>query len=514
MCQDKHFKEQLNRCIFSNFNTFGLFQIQKQMSLISVLKKYPTNFWVANAMELFERWAWYGFYIVFALYLTNSTDTGALGFSQAQKGMIMGVGTAFLYLLPILTGTLADRFGYRKTLFIAYTIYTIVFLLIPIFKSYASVFVIYLLLAIGAALFKPIISATVAKTTDKETSSIGFGIFYLMVNIGAFIGPFVTGFVRKFSWDYVFYSSAAVIAVNFILVTFFYKEPVQNSTSKEPKTTFGQQIKLAFSNILQALLDWRFSLFLLIISIFWTMFYQFYMSLPVFIDQWVNTSIVFDALLRFWPWLAHQLGTTQGTIPAEYLMNVDAGAIILFQILISYVAMRYKPLSAMVVGILIASIGLGLSLATQNGLFVVVALLIFSVGEMSSSPKITEYIGRIAPPDKTALYMGCSFIPVAVGSLLAGIVSGNVYQNISDKILLTQKEIALRGIDLPAIEGHFTKNDYFSSAATKMNMNADQLTQFLWDKYHPSSFWLVVVGIGATASALLFLYDQFIIRKR
>jgi MFS family permease len=115
--------------------------------------------------------------------------------------MIMGVGTAFLYLLPILTGTLADRFGYRKTLFIAYTIYTIVFLLIPIFKSYASVFVIYLLLAIGAALFKPIISATVAKTTDKETSSIGFGIFYLMVNIGAFIGPFVTGFVRKFSWD-------------------------------------------------------------------------------------------------------------------------------------------------------------------------------------------------------------------------------------------------------------------------------------------------------------------------
>ena len=122
MCQDKHFKEQLNRCIFSNFNTFGLFQIQKQMSLISVLKKYPTNFWVANAMELFERWAWYGFYIVFALYLTNSTDTGALGFSQAQKGMIMGVGTAFLYLLPILTGTLADRFGYRKTLFIAYTI--------------------------------------------------------------------------------------------------------------------------------------------------------------------------------------------------------------------------------------------------------------------------------------------------------------------------------------------------------------------------------------------------------
>jgi len=494
--------------------TFGNFQIFNCMSVISVLKKYPTTFWVANLMELFERWAWYGFYIIFALYLTNSTDTGALGFSQTQKGLIMGIGTAFLYLLPIATGALSDRIGYRKTLFIAYTIYTIVFLMIPMFKSYATVFAIFLLLAVGAALFKPIISATVAKTTDEETSSMGFGIFYMMVNIGGFIGPFVTGFVRKFSWDYVFYSSAAVIAVNFFLVAFFYKEPIQKNTTKQESYTFRQQVNNIFANIRKALSDWRFSLFLLIISIFWTMYLQFYMSLPVFIDQWVNTSIVFDFLLSVWPWLAHQLGTAEGTIPAEYIMNVDSGAIILLQILISYIVMRYKPLSAMIVGILIASIGLGLSLATQNGLFLIVALLIFSIGEMSSSPKITEYIGRIAPSDKTALYMGCSFIPVAIGNIFAGIVSGNVYQNLSDKITLTQKEIAARGIDLPAIGEKFSKNDYFSSAASKMNMNADQLTQYLWDKYEPSSFWFVVLGIGVTASALLFLYDQFIIKKR
>lgn len=484
------------------------------MSLISVLKKYPTTFWVANTMELFERWAWYGFYIIFALYLTNSTDEGALGFSQTQKGLIMGIGTAFLYLLPILTGALSDRIGYRKTLFIAYTIYTIAFLLIPIFKSYATVFAIFLLLAIGAALFKPIISATVAKTTDDETSSIGFGIFYMMVNIGAFIGPFVTGFVRKFSWDYVFYSSAAVIAVNFILLVFFYKEPVQKNTDDQQRFSVKKQINIIFGNIGKALSDWRFTLFLVIISGFWTMYLQFYMTLPVFIDQWVNTSIVYDFLIRYWPWLANQLGTAEGKIPAEYIMNVDAGFIILFQIAISYIVMRYKPLSAMIVGILIASIGLGLSLATQNGLFIIVALFIFSVGEMSSSPKITEYIGRIAPSDKTALYMGCSYIPLALGNIFAGIVSGNVYQNLSDKITLTQKEIAVRGIDLPAIGDQFTKNDFFRSAATKMNMSTDQLTQYLWDKYEPSSFWFVVLGIGVASSAILLIYDQFIIKKR
>ena len=484
------------------------------MSIITLLKRYPTTFWIANMMELFERWAWYGFYIIFALYLTGSTDEGALGFSQTQKGLIMGIGTAFLYLLPIITGALSDRIGYRKTLYIAYTIYTVVFLLIPIFKSFNSVFIIYLLLAIGAALFKPIIAATVTKTTDAQTSSIGFGIFYMMVNIGGFIGPFVTGFVRKFSWDYVFYSSALVIALNFILLTFFYKEPVQKNTANMQRYTFMEQIRHIFANIGKALSDWRFTLFLVIIAGFWTMYMQFYMTLPVFIDQWVNTAMLYDFLNSYWPWLAHQLGTTEGTIPAEYILNVDAGYIILFQIAVSAIAMRYKPLSAMIAGILIASIGLGLSMATQNSLFIVVALLVFSIGEMMSSPKITEYIGRIAPSDKTALYIGCSYIPVALGNLFAGIVSGNVYQNISDKITLTQKEMLSRHLDLPAISGQFTKNDYFRSAAEKMSMNNDQLTQFLWDKYHPSSFWYVVTGIGVIASAVLFFYDKFILKRR
>ena len=484
------------------------------MSLIHVFKKFPRTFWIANIMELFERWAWYGFYIIFALYLTNSTDEGALGFSQTQKGMIMGIGTAFLYLLPILTGALSDRIGYRKTLFLAYSIYTIVFLLIPIFKSYAAVFTIYLLLAIGAALFKPIISATVAKTTDEETSSIGFGIFYMMVNIGAFIGPFVTGFVRKYSWDYVFYSSAAVIAFNFILVAFFFKEPIKKDENSNGKPSIKKQLGLIFQSIFKALSDWRFALFLLIISGFWTMYYQFYMSLPVFIDQWVDTKIVFDFLQNYWPWLAHQLGSAEGTVPAEYIMNVDAGYIILFQIVISSIAMRYKPLHAMMAGILIASVGLGLSLATQNGLYIIIALFIFSIGEMSSSPKITEYIGRIAPMDKTALYMGCSFIPVALGNIFAGIVSGNIFQNLSDKITLTKKELIYRGIDIQSIGEHFTKNEYFNQAALKMKMDNNQLTQYLWDKYNPSSFWLVVLGIGIFASASLLLYDQFIVRKK
>jgi len=484
------------------------------MKAIKVFKKFPATFWVANSMELFERWAWYGFYILFAIYLTGSTDEGGLGFSQSQKGIMMGIGTALLYFLPLITGAISDRIGYKKTLFIAYIIYTTAFLLMPLFKSYATVFIMYLYLAIGAALFKPIISATVAKTTDKETSSIGFGIFYMMVNIGAFVGPFVTSYLRNnYGWNYVFYASSSVIAFNLVLLTLFYKEPQHGERKEKIQEPLTKTLKAVFNNIGVALSDWKFVIFLLLIAGFWTMYNQLFFTLPVFIDQWGDTTTVFNFLEKWWPWLAHRIGTEHGTIPAELLVNVDAGFIILFQIVISSIAMRFRPLNAMIVGILIASIGMGLTLTTQNGIYIVIAILIFAVGEMSSSPKITEYIGRIAPSDKTALYMGCSFLPVALGNFFAGFISGGVYENMSDKISLAQKEMATRGIDIHAIDNTFSKNDYLAAAAKETGMNLQEFTQFLWDKYEPSSIWLVVAGIGFGATILLFLYDRIILKK-
>ncbi len=182
------------------------------MGIGRTFKKFPKTFWVANSIELFERWAWYGFFMLFANYLTGSSDMGGLELSQAEKGHIMGFGTAFLYFLPVLTGSIADKIGYKKVLFISFVIYTTAFIALPMFDSFWGVFAIYLYLAVGAALFKPVISATIAKTTTNETSSIGFGIFYMMVNIGAFIGPLVTLlFIKDNSYDFVFYISAGVV---------------------------------------------------------------------------------------------------------------------------------------------------------------------------------------------------------------------------------------------------------------------------------------------------------------
>ncbi|KAA6318642.1 Di-/tripeptide transporter, partial [termite gut metagenome] len=198
---------------------------------MNIFSKFPRTFWVANTIELMERWAWYGFFMLFANYLTGSSDLGGLEFSQSQKGIIMGVGTGILYFLPVLTGAIADRYGYRRVLFLAFIVYTSAFILFPMFSSFTGVFLIFLYLALGAALFKPIISATVAKTTTNETASIGFGIFYMMVNIGAFFGPLVTLLFKDSSSHLIFYVSAGMIAVNFILLL-FYKEPLREEKQK------------------------------------------------------------------------------------------------------------------------------------------------------------------------------------------------------------------------------------------------------------------------------------------
>jgi len=478
--------------------------------LQKVFKKYPSAFWVANTMELFERWAWYGMFMLLALYLTKSTDTGALGFSQEQKGYLMGPVVAILYFMPLITGAIADRYGYKNVLIISYLIMSSGYFLMGIFKTYFSIYLVFIYVAVGAALFKPIISATIAKTTDDETSSIGFGIFYMMVNIGAFIGPVVASKMRWFDWQYVFITSSIVILVNLLIVIFFFKEPYH----KKSVIPLGQSIKQIFKNIWLAVSDLKLLVFLLIIIGFWSMYNQLFYTLPVFIDQWMDTSVLYDAISGFSPKLATAVGTTEGTIAPEMLTNIDAFYIIVFQILVSAFVMRFKPLNAMMSGILVNAIGLALTFSTNNPFYLFISILIFGLGEMASSPKITEYIGKIAPREKVALYMGASFLPMAGGNFFAGILSGDVYGSMSDKITLLQREVEIRALDLPEISGSFTQSEYFLRAGELMGMNQHELTTYLWNTYHPGNIWMVFAGIGLGTVILLFLYDRFILSKK
>jgi len=473
---------------------------------MGVISKFPRTFWVANVIELFERWAWYGFFMLFANYLTGSSDLGGLEFSQSQKGLIMGVGTGILYFLPVLTGAIADRYGYKRVLFLAFIIYTSAFILLPMFSTFTGVFLMYLYLAIGAALFKPVISATIAKTTTEETSSIGFGIFYMMVNIGAFFGPMVT-LLFKGSSHLIFYVSAGIIALNFILL-FFYNEPPREEARKEDSLwkTFGD----IFRNMASIFKDSKFIIFLLIVAGFWTMYNQLFFTLPVFISQWVDTSALYNFFNTYIPFISANYSPAPGVLDAEFITNLDAMYIILFQIIVSSIVMKLKPLKSMMSGFLVCAIGMSLTLVSQNVLFTMVAILIFALGEMAGSPKITEYIGRIAPSDKKALYMGYSFIPVFLGNVFAGFISGNVYQSMSDKVTITQKFATEKGLQIT--EG-LSNNAYFEEVARQVSLTPQELTNYLWEIYEPSRMWIVILTIGAAAAICLFLFDRITSRK-
>ena len=170
---------------------------------------FPLPFWSANVLEIFERMAWYGFYAVSSLYLTGDRANGGLGLSSGDRGVIQAIVTFLLYLFPAVFGALADRYGFKKMFMASFLVMAPSYLMLQFAQGFWSFLLVYTVVGIGHGMFKPVVIATVAKTTNEKTGSMGFGIFYMMVNIGGFLGPIVAGIVRGAGWQYVFYASAA-----------------------------------------------------------------------------------------------------------------------------------------------------------------------------------------------------------------------------------------------------------------------------------------------------------------
>lgn len=478
------------------------------MSISTTTKSFPKTFWIANSMELFERWAYYGMFAVLSVYLTDPVSKGGLGFSQEQRGLMQAVVTAVLYLLPILGGAIADRFGYRKVLLAAFVTLASGYFAMGQFHAYVPVFISFLVVAVGGAIFKPIIVATVSKTTAKGSETLGFGIFYMIVNIGGFIGPWAASKMRDISWEYVFIMCSAVIIINLILL-FFYKEPAKE---KKEDQTLAQALNQILTNTLIVLKDTKFVMFLVIMVGFWVMYMQMFFTVPVYITQWVDTSVIYNKL----GFLQAVFGSEDeglGVIRPEMMINIPAFIIILFQVIVSNKLSGIKPIRTMIVGILVVALAFVQMRYYLNGWFIALSLVTLAFGEMASSPRIQEYISSIAPKEKVALYMGYSFLPLAGGNLLGGLLSGNLYGSLSDKYTMLRKYMAENG--------HYQLNEMaemddgvlFNTSLEMLNMNAQQLTKILYDTYQPGTIWLVFVSIGLGTAFLLFLYNKFVLKE-
>lgn len=378
--------------------------------------KFPKVFWVANSVEVLERFAYYGIYMSFGIYMTE------LGFSKGDLGAVQSIFLALSYLVPLFSGTFADRYGFKKMLLISYLAYLPAILLLILTQTFNGIALTMLTIGFAAGLFKPLISSTVRATTDSTNKTLGFGIFYQMVNLGASLGPIIMGKLRGWSWDYVFYTAAATVGLMFIITLLFYKEP--------DRELAGATLKQKFRDMGEALSDLKFLSFLTLLGVFfWLPFWAFFNVLAVYINDYMDTASLYESVRMV-------LGTGLARIissQSEGVWRLNAEAIshtgyiiIVFQLLISRIFEKRAAIPSFMIGLLIAASGfviLGLSVTAINGL-VFLGVFLFAVGEMISSPRIQEYIMWIAPKEKAGLYMGTNFLSVFIGATLSGLYTG------------------------------------------------------------------------------------------
>ncbi|MFQ5807324.1 MAG: MFS transporter [Phycisphaerae bacterium] len=445
----------------------------KKDSFVNLVRTLPANFWYANFMEILERLAFFGVRAVAALYLVAKSNENGLQLTYVEKGNIYAWWALIQCLVPMVSGGYTERYGYRKSLAVAFVINIIGYLGMAQSKPVADYLAaqgwggagywVFLAAAccvgLGTAIFKPPCHGTVAKTTDEKTSSLGWGMFYWVVNIGGALAPMCAAQLRgEIDWHYVYYGAAIVTVCNFLPLLLLYREP-EKELPKEGEREKGP-IGTFFSSIGTMSKDLRLVAFLLIFSCFWLMFMQLWDLLPNFVDEWVDSSDVapvFAAISEGWV-----LGN--GQTKPEMIININAVSIILLVLVVSWIIRKLNKVAAMIIGMLISLVGFAASGSTMLGWFCCLAILIFSLGEMTCSPTFSAYVGLIAPKDKKALYMGYSNIPFAIGWALGNVVGGYFYDHCGAKANLALRQLASE----PALLGRAARAADWSDALEKI----------------------------------------------
>ena len=374
---------------------------------------FKPSFWVANGMELFERLAYYGQATILSVFLRDH-----LKFDEVQAGQLSSIFGGLIYFLPIFAGALADKFGFKKAFSFAFFVLAIGYFLIgstgmEAFSGWYSDTNLFLVLsiiliftAIGGSFIKPSVLGTVALTTTPESKSLGYAIYYWLVNIGAAIGPLLAYLVRdSIGIQYVYVVSAVSCALMFVTTMFFFKEPEAKLTEK--RDDIGTVIK----NLWTVVKNFKFMFFLMIFALYWIVFWEFFIVIPFYISDFISP----DA-------------------PIELVISVGAWTIILFQIPINRLTKNISTPTAILIGFIFAALSwfllyfsyiLGITVGVG---LIIATIFIFSVGEQTQAPRFYEYLADLAPKGQAALFQGFAFLPIAIAWTLGGTFGGWLYR--------------------------------------------------------------------------------------
>ncbi|HLO57317.1 MAG TPA: MFS transporter [Bacteroidales bacterium] len=374
--------------------------------------RFPKVFWIANSVEILERFAYYGIYIGFGIYFEK------LGFKTDQLGIIQGLFLFVSYMVPVISGTFADRYGFKKVLLISYLAYLPSVLLLIYTKSFSGIALTMLCIGFAAGIFKPLISGTVRVVTDSTNRSIGFGIFYAMVNIGASFGPLIMGSLRATSWQNAYIAAFVAIAIMFVITLLFYKEP--------ERALEGETLGKKFREMGEALSDMKFTTFLILIGLFfWLPFWTFFNICPTYVESYLDGHQLYEQIRSvFGSRLAGLISEERNGVRMVLGETIShtGWVIIVFQVIVSWIFERFRPVSSFISGLGVLCAGfclLGLARISGPALFFP-GIILVAFGEMITSPRIQEYITWIAPKEKAGLYMGSNFLATGLGGLLSG----------------------------------------------------------------------------------------------
>ncbi len=447
---------------------------------------FERPFWVANISEIFERLSYYGAFASLALYLQEK-----LNFSTEQTGTLTGIFGGMVWFLAIFGGAAADRLGFRRALSMAYLILAVAYFLIgsiaapwlaPVRNAMPlSLFVGFILLlpALGVSLVKPCVVGTTARASKENVRSIGYSIYYTMVNIGGAAGPYFASWShRHLGVENVYRVAALSVLAMFFFVLIFFREPHKPGDAPPPSiATVAQNFCVVLGNyrlVLPALtitlllriavmiypvtVPWwiwigllaivlfgisRFMWFLVLFTGYWVVFWQQYISLPGYIHRYISSSA-----------------------DVEIILVTDGLTVICLTLTLNLLTRRIPAFQAVILGTLITSVS-WLILALRPTIWgAVLSLFVLALGEIIQSPRYYEYISRLAPPGQQGTYMGFAFLPIGIGSLIGGWFGGTLMHRFG--------EIA----------------------------------------HQPERMWWVVTGVGVATAILLWIYDNIVSRTR
>jgi proton-dependent oligopeptide transporter, POT family len=444
---------------------------------------FERPFWIANVTEIFERLAYYGAFASLALYLQER-----LNFSTQQTGTLTGIFGGMVWFLAIFGGAAADRLGFRRALSVAYLILGASYFLIgSIGASWLAparnavplgLFVGFILIlpALGVALVKPCVVGTTARASKENVRSIGYSIYYTMVNIGGAAGPYFASWAhRHLGVENVYRVAALSVFAMFFVVLLFFREPRQAGDAPPPSiATVARNFCVVLGNyrlvlpvLLAALVlrialwtkpEWampwwvwvgllalvlagisRFMWFLVIFTGYWIVFWQQYISLPGFIHGFINSHA-----------------------DVEIILVVDGLTVICLTLAVNFLTRKVPAFAAVILGTVITSLS-WLILALRPTIWgAVFSLFFLALGEIIQAPRYYEYISRLAPPGQQGTYMGFAFVPIGIGSLIGGPLGGFL------------------------------------------------LHRFGEVEHRPAMIWFWVTGIGLATAAALWVYDKFV----